>query len=122
MTVECICMDGSSIPPFIIFKGKKLSHQWIPVNIHNNWRIDCNTNGWTSNEHGLKWLHEIFEPTTRDKANGKMRLLICDGYDSHITVLWIANCMKNDIIFIGLPPHSSHLTQPLDVGVVFLVH
>ena len=25
--------------------------------------------------------------------------------------------MKNDIIFMVLPPHSSHLTQPLDVGV-----
>jgi hypothetical protein len=25
--------------------------------------------------------------------------------------------MKNNIIFMVLPPHSSHLTQPLDVGV-----
>ena len=25
--------------------------------------------------------------------------------------------MRNNIIFMVLPPHSSHLTQPLDVGV-----
>src|SRR5437667_603589 len=25
--------------------------------------------------------------------------------------------MKNNIIFMVLPPHSSHLSQPLDVGV-----
>jgi hypothetical protein len=54
---------------------------------------------------------------TRDKADGKPRLLICDGHDSHITALWIAHCMKNNIILMVLPPHSSHLTQPLDVGV-----
>lgn len=46
-----------------------------------------------------------------------MHLLICDGHDSHITGVWIAHCMKNDIILMVLPPHSSHLTQPLDVGV-----
>lgn len=54
---------------------------------------------------------------TREKANGKPRLLICDGYDSHITASWIAHCMRNNIILMVLPPHSSHLTQPLDVGV-----
>jgi hypothetical protein len=37
--------------------------------------------------------------------------------DSHITASWIAHCMKNNIILMILPPHSSHLTQPLDVGV-----
>jgi hypothetical protein len=58
--VECICMDGSFIPPLVIFKGEKLSHQWIPASIHNDWRFDCNIKGWTSNKHGLKWLREIF--------------------------------------------------------------
>ena len=115
--VECICADGSSLPAFIIFKGENISRQWIPANIHNDWRFRCNTKGWTSNIHGLQWLREVFEPTTREKADGKPRLLICDGHDSHITASWIAHCMKNNIIFMVLPPHSSHLTQPLDVGV-----
>ena len=44
-------------------------------------------------------------------------VLICDGHESHITASWIAHCMKNDIIFMILPSHSSHLTQPLDVRV-----
>ena len=43
--------------------------------------------------------------------------MICDGHDSHIMASWIAHCMKNNIIFMVLPPHSSHLTQPLDVRV-----
>ena len=115
--MECICVDGSFVPPLIIFKGEKLSRQWIPASIHNNWRFDCNTKGWTSNEHGIQWLRSCFEPATREKADGKMRLLICDGHDSHITAVWIEHCMRNNIVLMVLPPHSSHLTQPLDVGV-----
>jgi len=116
-SIECISTDGTSLPPLIIFKGENLSRQWIPPSIHNNWRFGCNTKGWTSNEHGLQWLRSVFETETREKANGKPRLLICDGHDSHITASWIAHCMKNNIILMVLPPHSSHLTQPLDVGV-----
>jgi hypothetical protein len=117
-TMACICADGSSLPPLIIFKGEKLSHQWIPADIPKDWRFDCNIKGWTSNKHGLQWLREVFEPWTQEKANGNPRLLICDGHDSHITASWIAHCMRNNIIFMVLPPHSSHLTQPLDVGVL----
>jgi DDE superfamily endonuclease len=54
---------------------------------------------------------------TREKANGKLRLLICNGHDSHITASWIAHCMRNNIILMVLPPHSSHATQPLDISV-----
>ena len=113
-SVECICADGSSLPPF---KGENLSRQWIPASIHNDWRFGCNIKGWTSNVHELKWLREDFEPATRDKADGKPRLLICDRHDTHITAAWIVHCMKNNVIFMILPPHSSHLTQPLDIGV-----
>jgi len=115
--IECICADGSFLPPFVIFKGENLSQQWIPADTHKDWRFACNTKGWTSNEHGGRWLREVFEPWTREKANGNPRLLICDGHDSHITSLWVSHCMRNNIIFMVLPPHSSHLTQPLDVGV-----
>jgi DDE superfamily endonuclease len=64
-TVESICADGSSIPPLIIVEGENLSRQWIPASIHNNWQFRCNTNGWTSDEHRLQWLCQVFEPETR---------------------------------------------------------
>src|SRR5438046_3451196 len=71
--------------------------------------------------HGLEWLREAFEPATREKAEGKPCLLIYDRHDSHIIASWIAHCMKNNIIFMILSPHSSHLTQPLDVRVFDLL-
>ncbi len=30
--VECICADGSFIPPCIIFKAENFCHNWVPAN------------------------------------------------------------------------------------------
>ena len=51
--VECICADTSVVPPLVIFKAQNLSTEWIPASIHGHWRFNCNSKGWTSNEHGL---------------------------------------------------------------------
>ena len=39
------------------------------------------------------------------------------GSSSHITANVIAFCMRNAIDLLILPPHTSHILQPLDVGV-----
>jgi hypothetical protein len=115
--IECISMDGNALPPFIIFKGKTLSSCWISPCTSLDWFFSCNNEGWTSNEHSKKWLLEDFEPATREKANGRTRLLIFDGHGSHTTGDIIRHCILNRIKLALLPPHYSHLTQPLDVGV-----
>ena len=43
-------------------------------------------------------------------------MLVLDGHESHLSPEFEAYCKSNNIITISLPPHSSHLTQPLDVG------
>ena len=59
----------------------------------------------------------LFEPVTHKKAVGEYHLLICDGHDSHITGQYIGHYMDHKIVLMILPPHSSHLTQPLDIGI-----
>jgi hypothetical protein len=115
--VECICGDGTSITPLVIFKGKNVLQGWIPNKVLDSWYFSANTKGWTSNLHGLEWLKRVFEPATRTKANGEYRLLICDGHDSHISGSFIAHCLLNKILLFILPPHTSHLLQPLDVAI-----
>jgi DDE superfamily endonuclease len=62
-------------------------------------------------------LVECFEPATKMKANGRKRLLLCDGHDSHISAQFVQFCIDHSIVLFLLPPHSSHLLQALDVGV-----
>jgi hypothetical protein len=65
----------------------------------------------------MEWIRQVFEPATREKACGKQRLLICDGHDSHISGDFLAYCYENQISLLVMPPHSSHLLQPADIGV-----
>ena len=116
--IECICMNGTALPPMIIFKGKTLSGKWLPEGgLPQGWTTSVNGQGWTSNEHMKKWLAFNFEPYTREKANGRARLLIFDGHGSHTTTDVLRHCIINNIQLALLPPHTSHITQPLDVGV-----
>ena len=119
--VECVCADGGSVPPFIILKGEKLTSSWIPtMALDLNWHFGASQKGWTSNALGFEWLVRIFNPITQQKlGNGMDRthLLICDGHDSHISAKFVAHCIENNICLFLLLPHSSHILQPLDVGV-----
>ena len=62
--VECICADGFSVPPLIIFTGKTFMKQWVPIDFDPSWKFSNTIKGQTSNEHGLKWLELCFEPAT----------------------------------------------------------
>jgi hypothetical protein len=44
-------------------------------------------------------------------------LLLFDGHDSHNSRNWFTHCLENKIIPALLVPHTSHLTQLLDIGV-----
>lgn len=44
-------------------------------------------------------------------------MLILDGNSSHLTAELDAFCKENLIICLCMPPYTSHLLQPLDVGV-----
>jgi hypothetical protein len=115
--VECISADGHTIIPLIIFKGDNLMSSWIPIDVVGKWKFACNSKGWTSNIHGEEWLKRCFDPATKAKAQGHYRLLIYDGHDSHISAAFVRYAIDNHIVIFLLPPHSSHLLQPLDVGV-----
>ena len=116
--LECICGDGSVVAPLVIFKGENGSTGWAQSSeVPRNWRFSASQNGWTSNQHGVEWLRGCFDPETREKANGEFRLLILDGHGSHVTGSFIMHCMDHRIALMRLPPHTSHVLQPLDVGL-----
>ena len=45
------------------------------------------------------------------------KVLIFDGHRSHVTLQIVELARNNDIHFILLPPHSTHILQPVDVSV-----
>jgi hypothetical protein len=113
--IECTNATGWVLPPCVIFKGKVFIESWFD-GLPEDWRFEVSPNGWTSDEIGLRWLEKLFIPTTSSRTKGGYRLLILDGHGSHLTPRFDEICEENKIILICMPPHSSHLLQPLDIG------
>jgi hypothetical protein len=111
--IAAINAIGWVIPPFIIFKAKNHDQAWY----HNpkDWRIGVSKNGWTTNELGLEWLKHFIQHTTA-RTVGSHRLLIIDGHESHKSLAFQDLCEENKIVTLCMPPHTSHILQPLDVG------
>jgi hypothetical protein len=53
---------------------------------------------------------------TKKRLVGAARLLVIDGHESHNSLEFQQYCKDNKIITLCMPPHLSHLLQPLDVG------
>lgn len=112
--IECISAAGKALLPLIIFKAAHSNTAWVPTHTPLNWRFTTSHSGWTSDSHGYEWLTKVFQLETAGQGR---RLLIMDGHSSHCTANVIAFCMENKIDLAILPPHTSHLPQPLDVAV-----
>jgi hypothetical protein len=112
--VQGVSAMGQVIPPFIIFAGKVLISTWFQ-DLPRDWIIDVSSTGWTNNKLALAWLKH-FDAHTKGSTIGAYRLLIIDGHESHCSVEFQDYCKENKIITLCIPPHSSHLLQPLDVA------
>jgi DDE superfamily endonuclease/Tc5 transposase-like DNA-binding protein/Psq-like protein len=116
--LESISSKGIHIPPLIILKASTHQAAWYQEpTLPKDWWIATSENGWTTDTIGLHWLKEVFEPQSRRYSTGAKRLLILDGHSSHLTADFDIFCKENAIICLCMPPHTSHLLQPLDVGV-----
>ncbi|KAL1957115.1 hypothetical protein VTO42DRAFT_6373 [Malbranchea cinnamomea] len=108
---------GWPLRPMIILKGTMHEACWYETEgLPGDWVIGISENGWTNHRLGLYWLKEMFNKDTLPRTKGKYRLLILDWHRSHVSAEFDQFCSENHIIALYMPPHSSHLLQPLDVG------
>lgn len=113
VTVICaMSASGSFIPPLFIFPRQRHSPQLErdgpPGAVYT-----CSHNGWTNENIFVLWLKQFIrhaKPTAE-----KPVLLVMDNHNSHATLEAWELAKTNHIIFLTIPPHSSHRLQPLDV-------
>jgi hypothetical protein len=114
--IECISGDGRYLHPMIIWPATTHRSNWTTFPTPG-WQYACSESGYTDSYISLEWLKRIFDPETKDRANGKSRVLICDGFGTHETLEVLEFCLENNIILCRLPSHTSHKLQPCDVAV-----
>jgi hypothetical protein len=110
-----VSADGRALLPLIIWPASTHRSNWTTHNTPG-WHYAHSENGYNDSKISLEWLTRVFDPQTRARANGKPRVLICDGFGSHETLEILEFCLTNNIILCRLPSHTSHKLQPCDVG------
>ena len=113
--IEAIRGNGEVIPLFIILSGSVHMGKWYQIDqLDKHSSITVSPTGYTNDQISLDWIKH-FDTRTKTQTVGRKRLLIMDGYGSHHTTQFLQYCDDNNIIPFGLPPHITHILQPLDV-------
>ena len=110
--LACTCANGSAIPPLVIFDRKTLNPELttgeVPGTIYG-----LSSNGWINGELFMYWFYQHFLASVPPV---RPILLLMDGHSSHYNPEVITAAAEEKVLLFTLPPHTTHLTQPLDKG------
>jgi hypothetical protein len=116
--VEAVSAVGKVLPPMIINEGAGHYYGWYAeLNEEDQATFAFSPNGWTDSVLGLEWLRDNFDKYTREGASERWRLLLVDGHVSHVSWQFFDYALKHKIQPFCLPSKSTHILQPLDVGL-----
>jgi hypothetical protein len=73
--------------------------------------------GWMDAANFLSWFVKLFLPAVLPMTGTAPVAQFLDGHHSHISLELIRKARDNNILLLCLPPNTTHLLQPLDVGV-----
>ena len=106
IVVECISASGQSIAPLVIIKGVVIQERWFAELELGDIAIGISEFGYSNDTLSFLWLQH-FDRLSKPE-NDEKRLLILDGYDSHLIFQFVRFCELNSIIVLQLLPHSTH--------------
>ncbi len=109
--VGCVSAAGISIPPMILFERQTLHADMARGEIPGTY-YGLNS-GWMNQELFEDWLKCHF---LRYAPPVRPLLLLLDGHNSHYNPSAVRVAIKEKVILFTLPPHTTHITQPLDRG------
>ena len=114
-SVEAISAGGWSVPPFVILKGANILHKWGKNDLPDDTILAISPTGYSNNRLAYDWLLH-FDTYSSRHQRGEWRVLILDGFGSHYIYEFYTFAQQMKIDLFVLSPHSTHVTQSLDVG------
>ncbi|XP_067654448.1 uncharacterized protein [Haliotis asinina] len=108
---------GNYVPPFYVFPGKRWSDDLLTgARVGSNGKMS--QTGWSNSAIFETYVmdHLAKHAGIKEGIDVPPTPILYDGHKSHISLTLTDWARKRNVLFV-LPPHTSHLTQPLDVRV-----
>ena len=106
---------GQQIPPFFVFPGKRMQ-EGLLEGASAGVSGTMSESGWSNTEIFSQYMQEHLIKYLPARSENSYALVLYDGHKSHVSLPLIEWAKQNYIILFVLPPHCSHLLQPLDVS------
>jgi len=114
-TITLVCSmnaTGNFIPPAFIFPRVRMCREFLDCAPLESLGL-AQKSGWMNQELFPEYLLHFVKHTKPSPEDPV--LLILDNHTSHLSLAAIEYCRKHSIVMLTLPPHGSHMMQPLDV-------
>lgn len=118
--IMCVGADGTAMKPTVVLPLKTFPANCLDIVDAYCW--SGHHAGWITEETFADWVEKIFIPhisSIRDKNDlwSHPGLLFLDAHASRSSNRALNALLDNNIAVVTIPSHTSHILQPLDVGV-----
>ena len=113
--IGCVNAAGQQIPPYFIFPGKRMMDSLLDGATPGA-DGTVTESGWSNSDTFTEYMKELLLKYLPPRSSSSHVLVLYDGHKSHVTIPLIEWAIEENIILFVLPPHCSHLLQPLDVS------
>lgn len=109
----CVSASGTTLPPYIVYKARNLYPEWMQGG-DADYQYNRSKSGWFDGNIFEDWFFKVAIQYFRGREGKKA--VIGDNLAAHLSVKIIEECERRGIMFIFLPPNTTHACQPLDVA------
>ena len=109
--------SGQLLPPMILFDLKTTPRKEVLEKIPSDWAVGNTEKGWMTSDSFYKYIVNVFYNWLVENRIEFPVILYADNHSSHLTMPLAKFCQEKQIELIGLYPNSTHIIQPLDVGL-----
>lgn len=117
--IETVNAAGRYLSLMVVFVGVAQYRQWHEYHTPQDAEtVFCHSKtGWSNQRLCLEYLVKLFDKHTTPSNPEEWRMLIVDGYTSHLTLHFVEYCDTHRVELFCIPAHTTHILQPLDVGL-----
>jgi hypothetical protein len=113
--LEAVSGDGVALDPAVIIKGTQIMHQHLNnTDIPDGYMLGTQKKGYSCDDLAFEWIQH-FDRQSAHRQVGAHRLLLHDGYGSHLTMELAQYCEERLIHLLAIPAHTGYFLQPLDI-------